>query len=50
VIAVHEIHCVSAAPPMRERQRASGHGVWGRSPQEMKGAAYKRIPVEVSAS
>jgi hypothetical protein len=48
VSELHEIHRVSAAPPMRERQRASGHGVWGRSPQGMKGAAYKRLEVTAS--
>jgi hypothetical protein len=42
------ICATSAAPPVRERQRATGRGVWGRSPQSMEGAAYKRLEVTAS--
>jgi hypothetical protein len=39
------VAATTAAPPAWERQRPAGHGVWGRSPQGMKGAAYKRLEV-----
>jgi hypothetical protein len=47
---VNERCATTAVPLASERQRAASDGVWGRSPQRMKRAAYKRIPVEVAAS